>query len=150
MKNYQKIIALSLIITPISASSQYKCIEYGKVIYAERPCGPSAKKLDINVPRVNDEEKTEAALNHERNKKALNQIEDRKRSDEMQRKKDIAIYDAAIAAKKNRCEDLVRTAKSAKNESAMYRYHLGLIEDAKRRQKEAEDAHFSECFGSGR
>ncbi len=137
-------------LTPISASAQYKCIEYGKVIYAERPCGLSAKQLDIKVPRVDDEEKTEAALNHARNKKALNQLEDQNRSDEMQRKKDIAIYDAATAAKKKRCEDLIRTAKSAKNESAMYRYHHGLIEDAKRRQKEAEDAHFSECFGSGR
>lgn len=42
----------------------------------------------------------------------------------------------------------LRTAKAAKDESNMYRYHQGLIDDAKRRQKEAEDEHFSNCYGS--
>lgn len=53
------------------------------------------------------------------------------------------------AAKRQRCAGYLKTAEDAKNEAAMYRYHQGLIDDAKRREKEAKDRHFSECYGSG-
>lgn len=51
-------------------------------------------------------------------------------------------------SKREYCDNLLKTAKAAKDEAALYRYHQGLIDDARRRQKEAEDEHFSNCYGS--
>jgi hypothetical protein len=48
---------------------------------------------------------------------------------------------------KDRCADLLRVAKNAKDEAELY-VTPRFREDAKRRQKEAEDAHFTECYGS--
>ena len=49
--------------------------------------------------------------------------------------------------KRERCAELVKLAKGADDDSKTYRYHQGLIDDANRRKKEAEAAHFTECYG---
>lgn len=46
--------------------------------------------------------------------------------------------------------ELLASAQDARNRLQTYRYHQGLIDNARREVKEAEDRHFSECYGRNR
>lgn len=145
-----KSLVLALLILPSLAGAQvYKCVVNGKTQYAERPCAPAAKALDIRDD-VTPERQAEAEAVARREKAMALGIE----AEQLYERADqIRAEGAAKAAAKRssgRCDQLLRTAKDAENESKKWRYHQGLIDDAKRRQKEAEDAHFSECYGSVR
>lgn len=47
-------------------------------------------------------------------------------------------------------DQLLASAQDARNRLQTYRYHQGLIDNARREVKEAEDRHFSECYGRNR
>lgn len=141
---------LLLPLLPLAAHAQvYKCVINGKTQYAERPCAPAAKSLDIRDD-VTPERQAEAEAIARREKAMALDIEIEQH---YERAEQIRAEGAAKAAAKRstgRCDQLLLTAKAAENESKKWRYHQGLIDDAKRRQKEAEDAHFSECYGTVR
>lgn len=145
-----KSLVFALLIVPTLASAQvYKCVINGKTQYAERPCAPAAKALSIRDD-VTPERQAEAEQVARREKAMALGIEADKlyeRADQIR-----AEGEAKAAAKRSsgRCDQLLRIAEDAENESKKWRYHQGLIDDAKRRKKEAEDAHFSECFGTVR
>lgn len=46
--------------------------------------------------------------------------------------------------------EAAKSAQDARNRLQTYRYHQGLIDNARREVKEAEDRHFSECYGRNR
>jgi hypothetical protein len=144
-----KLPLIAALLIPLVAQAQvYKCTQNGQTVYAERPCSTTAKVLDIDT-YISPERKQQAAEVAERERALAKQVDNKNRFE--QRQTDIRAADihAQNDARKSRCNQLLREAKGAKDESNKWRYHQGLIDDAKRRQKEAEDAHFTECYSAG-
>lgn len=136
---------LILLSFSVAQAQVYKCTENGRTIYAERPCASNAKELNIDDFRTDEQRRQ--SLDSARRQKRLSKTNDIEAEIyRLEREKQSAKFQAAEEAKRRRCATLVKTAKDAKDESQKWRYHQGLIDDAKRRQKEAEDAHFSECY----
>lgn len=149
MKSSAWIISACFMSLPVFAQT-YKCTEGGKIVYADRPCGSKASVL--NLGESDDERKRLAEAGKARNEAQIAASNAARQVREESASAAPAARAAASApsreSKQAYCDRLVRTAKDAKDESNKWRYHQGLIDDAKRRQKEAEDAHFSECYGS--
>ena len=146
MKRLIVAICWGLLALPVHGQV-YKCVIDGKTHYAERPCAPNAKALDIR-DETTAQRRLEARSVVQREQLLAAEKEVDHLFDEAERIRESGYVRAAQQRKKGRCEQLLRTAKDAKDESHKWRYHQGLIDDAKRRQKEAEDAHFSECYGN--
>ncbi len=142
----KRFVFMFFLLPTITYAQVYKCLENGRTIYAERPCSKTAQALNINSS-VTEEQRQQAIDSARRQKQLSNENDYDAAVDRLARTKQAAAQNAADSAKKRRCDNLLRKAKDAKDESHKWRYHQGLIDDAKRRQKEAEDAHFSECYG---
>ncbi len=140
-------VVWGLLWVPMGAWAQYKCVIEGKTLYAERPCGPNARPVVIPDTSVSEERRRQADEVARREKILSLEIELQNAKDQIKIERQSARVKSDQDAKKQRCANLLRIAKNAKDEANMYRYHQGLIDDARRRQKEAEDAHFSECYG---
>lgn len=140
---------IAFILFPLIAQAQvYKCTQNGQTVYAERPCSSTAKLLDIDA-QVSPERRQQAADVAARERALAKQVDNQTRADQRQIDRRAADAQADRDAKKSRCAQLLRDAKDAKDESNKWRYHQGLIDDARRRQKEAEDSHFTECYSAG-
>lgn len=145
---YLLLITLALA-TPCLA--QYKCVENGRTTYAERPCSPGAKPVDL--PRdnpVTPAEREQAAERLKRQKNVADEIDVMNALEQARLQKIADASAARDARKKARCAELLKISKGAQDEAQTYRYHQGLIDDANRRKREAEAAHFSECYGTVR
>lgn len=128
--------------------AQYKCVENGRTTYAERPCSPAAKAVEL--PRdnqVTQEERAQAAERLRRQKKIAGEIDTMNAAEQEKQKRRGEVFAEQERLKRERCAELVKLAKGADDDSKTYRYHQGLIDDANRRKKEAEAAHFTECYG---
>lgn len=141
--------------TGAANAETYKCSQNGKTVYADQPCATNAARVDYGADRVTTDQRRQAEIVHLRNQvSALQSDLEESRSKQIAREQSQALtqaIDQKKDAKEQRCKQLLATAKAAKDEAAMYRYHQGLIDDARRREKEANDAHWSECYGwSGR
>ena len=143
------LLFVCLLAAPASAQV-YKCVVNGKTQYAERPCAPDAKKIQTWDGPEEQQRLRDAAQARAAAVAAMGEAVARVRRENQFTAP--APSRAAPApsqpSKKEHCDGLLRAAKDAKDESNKWRYHQGLIDDAKRRQKEAEDAHFSDCYGS--
>lgn len=128
----------------------YKCVESGKTVYSQIPCSTNAVKIHAGEESAAERQRLRDAA--ARRQEADAAAADAARSVRAGRPPSttVVVREAAPRqqSKRDYCNQLLRTAKAAKDESNMYRYHQGLIDDAKRRQKEAEDEHFSNCYGS--
>jgi hypothetical protein len=145
---YLLLITLA-VATPCLA--QYKCVENGRTTYADRPCSPGAKPVDL--PRDNPvtaAEREQAGERLKRQQKVAAEIDTMNAVEQARLQKIANAAAAQDARKKARCAELLKTAKGAQDEAQTYRYHQGLIDDANRRKREAEAAHFSECYGTVR
>lgn len=145
---YLLLITLA-VATPCLA--QYKCVENGRTTYAERPCSPGATPVDL--PRDNPvtaAEREQAGERLKRQQKVAAEIDTMNAVEQARLQKIANAAAAQDARKKARCAELLKTAKGAQDEAQTYRYHQGLIDDANRRKREAEAAHFSECYGTVR
>lgn len=146
------LLLIAILFTPLPALAQvYKCVENGKTIYAERPCGAKAQEINVG-----DSPATQQRLQAEERGRQAGLKEAQKHFDEAARIRQegadkIAERRAARAAqqpsKQDRCNSILRDIKRAKDDQILYQ-SPGFVADARRRQKEAEDAHFSECYGS--
>lgn len=144
------IIALSLAAAPILAHAQvFKCVQNGKTVFSGSPCGTNA--VAVHTGEESAEEKQRLRDEARGRADAARASSDAANAVRAQNKQTTIIINTAPTprreTKQEYCDKLLKTAKSAKDEAAMYRYHQGLIDDAKRRQKEAEDEHFSNCYG---
>lgn len=147
-----RILLITFLVAPLPAMAQvYKCVENGKTVYAERPCSSSAQALNIG-----DSAATQQRLEAEQRGRQAGMREAQKNYDDAASRRLDALERAdqrrAAAAprkpsKEERCAQLLKEAKKGKDDQILYQTS-GYINDAKRRQKEAEDAHFSECYGS--
>jgi len=149
MKEY-KCFLLFMLLSCSAHADLYKCLVDGKPIFSERPCAPNAQKISGDDGTISKERQEQAAEVARRERLHSENIDLQKRVDslERQQRNQTPTQQTSKESKKARCDKLLRTAKDAKDESNKWRYHQGLIDDAKRRQKEAEDAHFSECYGT--
>jgi hypothetical protein len=144
----QSLLFLSLLVVTMPTMAQYKCQTGGATVYQERPCSQTAKPLELpgDTP-VTADDRAQARARFLRQKAVADGIDQQHKVEQA----DINYRSAAVRResnqKKQRCADLLRTAKDAHDESNKWRYHQGLIDDAKRRKREAEEAHFSECYG---
>lgn len=130
-----------------AAHAQYKCVTNGQTTYSERPCAPTAKQLDLKVAPVTRSEMLENEARISRQRRAAIDLENsRLRGDAEHATRAQAVQDEA-QAKRQRCAELQAAAKQARDDGSKWRYHQGMIDDARRRQKEAEDEHFSNCYG---
>ncbi len=149
MKNQKPTLLLLLLLSCNAYGEMYKCVIDGKPSFSERPCAPNAQKISSGDGSISKERQEQAAEVARREQSMAREIEMEKRSEALERQMRYQLSQpSARDGKQARCDKLVQTAKDAKNEAAMYRYHGGLIDDARRRQKEAEDAHFSECYSA--
>jgi hypothetical protein len=140
-----------LLLAPLSAWAQYKCVENGRTVYADRPCSGNAKLLVLpNDAPVSSADRAAARASYYRQKAVADDIDVQNAMDQRDHSQRLAQQATANAEKEQRCADLLRQAQEAKNRQGTYRYHQGLIDNARRENKEAEDAHFSECYGSSR
>ncbi len=131
--------------------AQYKCVENGRTIYAERPCSTSAKPVEL--PRDNPVTAAEREQAKERLRRQQRVAEEIDTMNALEQARLQKIADASAerdARKKARCAELLKISKGAQDEAQTYRYHQGLVDDANRRKREAEAAHFSECYGTVR
>lgn len=147
-------IIFSALAVPLTATAQatYKCTENGKSVYSDKPCGRTAKVLAVGESAEEKERLRQAARDRQRAAEAMAAAvaEVRRENAARPAPRDLRAERRAEPSLEEYCNGLLKKAKSAKDEAAMYRYHQGLIDDAKRRQKEAEDEHFSKCYGTVR
>ena len=141
-------LAAVLLLLPALAfgQSMYKCTEGGKTVFSERPCGQSAQEVKT-INDVTPASQAQARVSAARQRVLSRQNDYDAAAREYELTKDAVARDAKDRAKQNECSRLARTATNAKNEQDLYvtdRYK----NDARRRQKEAEDAQFSKCYGS--
>lgn len=147
--------ALLYMATGAANAETYKCSQNGKTVYSDLPCATNAARVDYSADRVTADQRRQAEIVHLKNQvSALQSDLEESRTKRIAQEQSEALAQASDQkkeAKERRCKQLLATAKAAKDEAAMYRYHQGLIDDARRREKEANDAHWSECYGwSGR
>ncbi len=146
-----RVLFLFTLLAPFACLAQYKCVENGRTVYADKPCNGSAKTLVLpgDTP-VSDSDRAAARASYYRQKAVADAIDAQNAIEQMEQSRRVAQQATASARKEPRCADLLRQAQEAKNRQETYRYHQGLIDNARREKKEAEDAHFSECYGSNR
>jgi len=145
------LLLATLFLAPTIGLAQYKCVVDGKTLYAERPCAPGAKA--VTLPRdnlVTPDERDEAKARVARQTRVAEEIAALNAAEQAKVDRRAEAIAAAEKRKTERCASLLRTAQGAQNEAQKYRYHQGLIDDALRRRREAEAAHFSECYGTVR
>jgi hypothetical protein len=148
MKRYKTLFAL-LFLCCNAHAQLYKCVISGKPTFSERPCAPDAKIIATGDGSISFERQMQAADVARREQRLAQTMIYPESADRGERQRSSQpSQTSAKDQKQAKCDSLLKAARSAKNEAATYRYHQGLIDDAKRRQKEAEDAHFSECYGS--
>jgi len=141
---------LSLLLPGAVRGDIYKCVTDGRTAYSEHPCRPGDAPVRLlNDSPVTAEERAAAKRSLDRQKAVAEEINTRNALDNARADAVSKAMRADEQRQKDRCKSLLREAQAADNESRMYRYHQGLIEDAQRRRKEAQDRHFSECFGKG-
>lgn len=144
---------LALVLPSLAiAQATYKCTVNGKSSYSDRPCGQNATTLAIGDSAEERERLRQAARDRQRASEAIAEVMRQNPPAPVRpvTRAPAPRADSGASSQQAYCDGLLRTAKAAKDEAAMYRYHQGLIDDAKRRQKEAEDEHFSKCYGTVR
>lgn len=150
----RKFLLLFLALPPLAlAQATYKCTVNGKSSYSDRPCGENAKTLAVGESAEEKQRLRDAARQRREASAAMTEAAEQVRREgreraAAQRSASRPTASAERDSQQSYCDGLLRKAKAAKDEAEMYRYHQGLIDDAKRRQKEAEDEHFSRCYGS--
>lgn len=148
MHSIRLVFVVFALVTPHAIGQTYKCTINGRSVYSDFPCSTSARRVDAGQDTVTAAEQAEVKERLRREKKEAARVDAEAAIDQADRERSGAAAAGARDQKKLRCQQLQETARSARNEAATYRYHPGLIEDANRRAREAEGAHFSECFGS--
>lgn len=141
-------VLLTMICASQAHAQVYKCVVNGKTQYAQQPCAPDAKRLNIGDSEADKQRLREAAQARAAASAAMAEAVAEVRRERRDNPAPARAPAARQPSKEDYCNQLLRTAKDAKDESNKWRYHQGLIDDAKRRQKEAEDEHFSKCYGS--
>lgn len=136
----------AMLIWPMTGMAQYKCVIEGRTTYAERPCTPNSKPMDLKVVPVTDEERKDALVRQMRAASDAQNFADRSAAEQA----DIDLRTRQVrgerAAAQERCRRLLAEAKSAENDSRLYRYNSVIVEDALQRKKAAEASHFSDCY----
>ncbi len=146
-----RVLVIGTLLMPFASMAQYKCVEGGRTVYADKPCSGNAKLLVLpNDTPVSSADRAAARASYYRQKAVADDIDVQNAMDQREQSLRMAQQATANAEKEQRCADLLRQAQEAKNRQGTYRYHQGLIDNARRENKEAEDAHFSECYGSNR
>ncbi len=146
MRKTTALLITLLSITGAAQAQVYKCMQNGRPVFSERPCGKDATEVRLRNTDVTDEQRQHAEASARRQRAVRNDIEYRESVDQLERERAAGLAQAERKAKEDKCARYLRQAENAKNEASTYRYHQGLIDDAKRRQKEANDRHFSECY----
>lgn len=143
------LITLCLFLPTLASAQVYKCVQNGKTVYSGSPCGANAQPVHAGEESAAEKQRLrDAAEARQRGAEAIGAAVAQARSDKSPAPAGINNTGSRPQSKREYCDNLLKTAKAAKDEAATYRYHQGLIDDAKRRQKEAEDEHFSRCYGS--
>lgn len=129
---------------PVSAEV-FKCTVNGVTTYSEHPCGDKPKAVELNVHQPDARERALArqrAAVDRRDAAVIDYEQARLEADRRVERSQRASAEASHSAK---CSGYERAAKNAAAERDMYRTQP-FRDDADRRRKEYESAHFSECF----
>lgn len=137
---------IAVFLTPLTCLAQYKCVIDGRTTYAERPCTPNAKPMELKVFPVTDEERKAASIRLMRDASAAADFAHRSAVEQADIDRRSRQVRGERAAAQERCRRLLAEAKSADNDSRLYRYNHIIVEDALQRKKDAEAAHFSDCY----
>lgn len=138
-------LVIAVFLAPMTCLAQYKCVIDGRTTYAERPCTPNAKPMELKVLPVTDGEREAALRRQRRNASDAQKFADRSADEQADINRRTQQVRGERAAAQERCRRLLADAKSADTDSRLYR-HPGIVDDALQRKKEAEAAHFSDCY----
>lgn len=144
------VTALLAICVSGTAHAQYKCLLDGKTLYSERPCSARTETLPLPADTpVTEEERAEAKLRTLRQKKLLSEMEYRNQLDNLEAARESRRVRSIEATKQARCQGYLSDLKNAERDERLFSWGP-YQDDARRRQKDAKDAHFSECWTRGR
>lgn len=140
-----KLVVYAALLIPLTCMAQtYKCVEKGKSVYSDRPCSDKAVVLNIGDNPADKErlEESHRRLNEMRaSVGAGDAIRQEGAARAAQRRS------SGSDQQQDDCARLIRTSKDAANEAELYQTPR-FKADAKRRQKEADDEHFTKCYGT--
>lgn len=135
-------LVLCLVSAPALAQQVYKC----GAVYSDKPCGQAPEVVDLKTYQPSARERAMARERAAIDRRDV-QISDMEFARREARAQAYAAQAAARdAANQMRCARIQQQARNAANERDMY-FTQGFKNDADRRRKEAEDQHFSECYG---
>jgi len=137
-----------LMLSPNANAEIYKCVENGKTVYAERPCSAKATILNISETPEHVKRFQEEAAARQKSQDAFTDAIRQERA-----KQPIVIREKYIPppsqpARPDRCAILLQQIQDAKDDQSVYSGNSIISARARIQQKRAEDAHFSECYGS--
>lgn len=136
------VLVLCLVAGPAVGQQVYKC----GAVYSDKPCGHPAEVVELKTYSPSAKERALARERAAADRRDV-QISDREFAQRAARAQAYANQNAARdAAHDYRCASIQQRARNAANERELY-FTQGYKNDADRRRKEAEDQHFSECYG---
>lgn len=138
------ICVLAFVALPASAQV-FKCTVNGVTTYSERPCGEKPKALELNVHQPDPRERALARQRAAVDRRDAAVLDYEQARLEAERRVERSQRASAEASHNSKCSGYERAAKNAAAERDMYRTQP-YRDDADRRRKEYESAHFSECF----
>jgi hypothetical protein len=140
------IAAAVLLFASVNAGAEvYKCTVNGKSVYSDTPCAANAQYVGSGADAVTERQKLEAKIVDLKNKKRVAELEHSQTLDQISVSKVADSYTADDRRKQAKCDAYKREAESAKRDLGTYKYHQGIINDAKDREKTNASKYRSEC-----
>lgn len=135
--------AVAALISPAQAQQVFKCSEGGKTVFSDRPCGETAREIDVRPPRGGYDPGAAARIRAQtQGATSRFAAEDRERA--RAREAEARRVDSERQAKADKCRKLRESRDDAKYWSSEFR-HKDNIAREKAKQKEAQDALWWEC-----
>ncbi|MCA0184710.1 MAG: hypothetical protein LCH90_01745, partial [Proteobacteria bacterium] len=117
----------------------------GVTTYSERPCGEKPKTVELNVHQPDARERALARQRAAVDRRDAAVVDYEQARLESERRVERSQRASAEASHNAKCAGYERGARNAVAEREMYRTQP-FRDDADRRRKEYEAAHFSECY----
>ncbi|WP_159098078.1 DUF4124 domain-containing protein [Parazoarcus communis] len=137
---------MSLAVTIPVHAQVYKCQEGGKTVFADRPCSPDSKVIDVRPARGEFDPKAAAELERQRVQRIRIQAATQATRDKAEERRERA---RAAPPARDYCDELRERHADAKRWEKEFR-HPDNIKREKQKAKDASERSFFECPPSKR
>lgn len=135
--------ALLVLVATSSHAQVFKCTENGKTVFSDRPCGDTAREVDVRPARGGYDPGAAARIRNQ-TERLNSQFAAQDRAREAARQADAARIDAERKAKADKCSQIRRERDRAEYWAGEFR-HKDNIARERAAQKDAQDALWWEC-----